>query len=221
LWFCGYEQTYLERDLRDLSQVADLVAFRRLMRLAARRTGQILSVSDLARDANLSTATASRYLGLLEASLVVSRLPPFLRSRITRLVKAPKIFVVDSGLAAHLAGVKDIGRGADEPLRGALFETFVAQNVAAILRVHRPDAELAYWHVQGRHEIDFVVAERRAAVGIEVKSAARFDDRDLSGLRAFLSTTPEAKAGILAYDGEEAVSLGDRLFAVPIGLLLA
>ncbi|MGH7151287.1 MAG: ATP-binding protein [Planctomycetota bacterium] len=221
LWFRGYEQTYLERDLRDLAPVADLVAFRRFLRLAALRTGQLLNVSGLARDAQLSTATASRYLGLLEASFVVTRVPTFLRSRVSRLVKAPKLFVTDSGLACHLVGAKDLRRGAEEPLRGALLETYVAQNLAAILRVHRPDAELAFWHVQGRHEVDFVIAERRSVVGIEVKAASRFDDRDLAGLRSFLAHTPEARAGLLAYDGTEAVSLGDRLYAVPLGLMLA
>jgi predicted AAA+ superfamily ATPase len=191
------------------------------MRLAALRTGQILNTSDLARDANLSTATASRWLGLLETSFVLTRLPPFLRSRVSRLVKAPKIFVTDSGLAGHLAGVKVLRRGDDEPLRGALHETYVAQNLAGILRVHLPDAELAFWHVQGRREVDFVVAERRSVVGIEVKAAARFNGGDLSGLRAFLAHTPEAMAGILAYDGDEAVSLGNRLYAVPLGLLVS
>lgn len=221
LWFLGYEQTYLERDLRDLAQVGDLIAFRHLMRLAALRSGQLLNQSDLARDARLPASTAARYLSLLEASFVVTRLPPYLRSRATRLIKSPKLFVCDSGLAAHLTAVEELTPTADEPMRGALFETYVLQQLAAILDAHDPRAEVAFWSVQGRHEVDFVVASGRRALAIEVKAASRFGERDLKGLRAFLARTPEARAGILAYNGSEAVTVGENLFAIPLSVLLS
>jgi len=221
LWFKGYEQTYLERDLRELSQIQDLVSFRNLLRLAALRTAQVLNHSELARDAKLPVSTVTRHLGLLEASFVVARLPPYLRNRATRLIKSPKLFVSDSGLAAHLTQVSDLRVQADEPLRGALFETFVHQNLAGILQAHDPRAELAFWNVQGRHEVDFVLTSGRRSLAIEVKAAARFAERDLSGLRAFREKASGVAAGVLAYNGTEAVSLGDHLFAVPLGLLLA
>jgi predicted AAA+ superfamily ATPase len=221
LWFLGYEQTYLERDVRDLSQVADIVSFRNLLHLAALRTGQLLNQSDLARDARLPATTAARYLGLLEASFVVSRLPPHLKSRAARLIKSPKVLMTDSGLAAHLTAVHDLSPTADERLRGALFETFVGQNLAALLGAHRPQARLEYWSVQGRHEVDFVVSEGRNTVGVEVKAATRFGERDLTGLRAFAASTPGVRAGILAYNGSETLPVGDRLWAVPLAVLLA
>ena len=221
LWFLGYEQTYLERDVRDLAQVADLVAFRNLTRLAVLRTAQVLNQSELARDAKLPVSTAARYLALLETSFLLTRLPPYLRSRATRLIKSPKLFVSDSGLAAHLAGVDDLSQGADEPRRGALFETYVAQNLTSIVDAHLPRAEVSYWSVQGRHEVDFVIAHGANCLAIEVKAATRFDARDLAGLRAFLAHDRQAVAGVLAYNGREAVSLGDRLWAIPVGLLLS
>ena len=221
LWFMGYEQTYLERDLRELSQVADLVSFRNLLRLAAQRTAQVLNHSELARDAKQPVSTVTRHLGLLETSFVLARLAPYLRNRPTRLIKSPKLFVSDSGLAAHLTRVSDLRAQADEPLRGALFETYVHQNLAGILQAHDPGAELAFWNVQGRHEVDFVVTSGRRCLAIEVKAAARFTERDLSGLRAFRGKASELVAGVLAYNGTEAVSLGDGLYAVPLGLLLA
>jgi predicted AAA+ superfamily ATPase len=221
LWFLGYEQTYLERDLRALSQVADLVAFRNLMRLAALRTGQLLNQSELARDARLPVSTVSRYLGLLEAAFVVVRLGPHLRSRATRLLKAPKIFVSDSGLAAHLVGATDLSPEADEPMRGALLETYVYQNLAGILDAHLPQARLDYWSLQGRHEVDFVVSQGSRAVAIEVKAAARIGDRDLAGLKALKTKTPGVRAGIVAYNSTEALRLGDDLYAIPLGLLLS
>lgn len=221
LWFLGYEQTYLERDLRDLSQVADLVAFRNLLRLAALRTGQMLNQSELARDARLPATTVSRYLGLLEASFLVSRLSPFLNSRASRLIKAPKIFMTDSGIAAHLAAVSDLSPTSGEPLRGALLETYVCQNLLAILGAHLPRARVDFWSVQGRHEVDFVVTNGRTSLAIEVKAATRFGERDLAGLRAFLGTTTGSRTGVLAYNGREAAALGSDLYAIPLGLLLS
>ena len=219
-WFRGYVQTYVERDVRHLSQITDLVAFRTLAQLAALRTGQVLVISTLARDAKLNAVTAGRYLNLLEASFLIHRLPPFLKNRSSRLVKSPKLYFTDSGLAAHLAGVTTFEPGRDDLLRGALFETYVAHNLAALLEAHLPDAHLAYWHEQGRHEVDFVIEVNRKIVGIEVKAATRWSENDLSGLRAFLERTPACGAAVLAYNGKEAVKLDDKLWAIPMGQLL-
>jgi predicted AAA+ superfamily ATPase len=221
LWFLGYEQTYLERDVRSLAQVADLVSFRRLLRLAALRGGQLLNLAELARDSKLTVPTVTRYLGLLEASFVVARLSPYLRSRATRLIKSSKLFIADSGLACHLTDVGDLGPTSDEPLRGALLETFVQQNLAGILSTCESRSEFAFWSVQGRHEVDFVVASGRRSIAIEVKAGERFGGRDLAGLRSFLDKTPGAVAGLLAYNGAEIAPLGDRLHAVPLGILLS
>lgn len=220
LWFKGYEQTYLERDIRDLSQVADLLAFRHLMRLAAMRTGQLLQPSELARDAKLKAATAGRYLSLMEASFIIRRLGPYLSNRASRLIKSPKIYMSDSGLACYLAGLTDPSTLADDPLSGAMFETYAAQNLEALLAAHWPHARLAFWNIQGRHEVDFVIEAGRACLAIEVKSASRWTDKALSGLRAFLAVTPSCRAAILAHNGSTAVRLGDRLWAVPLGMLL-
>ncbi|HEX3526130.1 MAG TPA: ATP-binding protein [Thermoanaerobaculia bacterium] len=221
LWFLGYEQTYLERDVRDLSQVADLVSFRTVLHLAALRTARLLNQSELARDARLPATTIGRYLGLLETSFVLARLTPYLQSRAARLIKSPKLMISDSGLAAHLTTVTDLGVGADEPMRGSLFETYVWQNLAALLGAHQPRTRLDFWSVQGRYEVDFVIDTGRTCIGIEVKAAGRFSDRDLAGLKAFMESTPTARAGILAYNGTEALSVGKDLYAIPLGLLLS
>lgn len=220
-WFRGYVQTYVERDVRQLSQITDLVAFRTLAQLAALRTGQVLVISTLARDAKLSAATAGRYLDLLEASFLIRRLPPFLKNRTSRLIKSPKLYLTDSGLAAFLAGVDNLEPGHEDLLRGSLFETYMAQNLAGLLEAHLPDAQLSYWHEQGRHEVDFVVESGRKVVAIEVKAATRWSESDFSGLRAFLARTPRCVAAVLAYNGRDAVQLGDKLFAIPLAYLLA
>ena len=221
VWFTGYEQTYLERDVRDLSRIGDLVSFRSLLKLAAFRTAQVLKISELARNAKLAAATAGRYLSLLEASFVVSRIPPFLVNEATRLIKSPKLFVSDAGLAAHLAGFSAGEPGVSDPFRGALLETYVAQNLLGMLAAEWPGARLAYWHIQGRHEVDFIVEFGRDCLAIEVKAAPRWTDRDLSGLRIFLERTPRCRLALLAHTGAAAVSLGERLWAIPISALLS
>jgi len=219
-WFTGYEQTYIERDVRQLSQVADLISFRRAVRLSALRTGKILKISELARDAQLPVATLSRYLGVMETSCLVRRLPPYLDNPVSRVVKSPKLFFNDAGLAAHLAGVRDISPGADSLMRGSLFETYFLQNLVEILSARWPEAALHYWNVQGRHEVDFVIADGSDSLAIEVKASTRWSDSDLGGLRAFLAGAPRCRGGILAYGGRDSVALGDRLFALPMTLLL-
>lgn len=219
-WFRGYVQTYVERDVRQLSQITDLVAFRTLAQLAALRTSQVLVVSSLARDAKLNAATAGRYIDLLAASFLINRLPPFIKNRSSRLIKSPKLLFTDSGLAAFMAGVTSIEPGRDDLMRGALLETYVAQNLAALLEAHAPEAELSYWHEQGRHEVDFVIEVGRRVFAIEVKAATRWNESDLNGLRAFLERTPACEAAVLAYNGSTAVKLDDRLFAIPLGAML-
>jgi uncharacterized protein len=221
LWFKGYEQTYLERDVRELARLGDLISFRSLLHLAALRTGQVLTISELGRDAKLNATTTARYLSLLEASFVVTRLAPYLTNRASRLIKSPKLYIADSGLAAHLAGIDATRLKPGDPMWGGLLETYVAQNLAAILEADWPEACLGYWHVQGRHEVDFVVETGRDTLAIEVKAAARWDERDLAGLRAFLDKTPRCRAALLAYGGSDPVRLGDRLWAVPLATILA
>ncbi len=221
LWFKGYEQTYLERDVRELGQIGNIISFRHLLHLIALRTGQLLSPSQLGRDAKMNTATTSRYLSLLEASFIIYRLSPYLRNRSSRLIKSPKVYLSDSGLACYLAGVKKLDPAMHEPLRGALFETYVAQNLSGIIDSAWPEARLYFWNIQGRHEVDFIVEAGGKCIAMEVKAASRWEKRDISGLNAFLSTTPHCKAGILAYNGNKTVRLGERLWAVPLSLVLS
>lgn len=218
IWFKRYEQTYLERDVREFSQIGDIIQFRHLLHLTALRTGQLLSPSQLGRDAKMNATTASRYLSILEASFFIYRLSPYLRSRASRLIKSPKLYISDPGLACYLAGIRDL---ASDPIRGALMETYVAHNLMGIIDSNWPEAHIYFWNVQGRYEVDFVIEEGNRCLAIEVKSGSRWEERDLSGLRAFLSMTPHCVAAILAYNGTEALKLRDQLWAIPLSKVLS
>ncbi len=221
LWFKGYEQTYLERDVREISQIGNIIAFRNLLHLTALRTGQLLNPSGLGRDAKMNVATTSRHLSLLEASFIIYRLSPYLRNRASRLIKSPKIYMSDSGLGSYLTGIESVKRPSEEPLLGALFETYVAQNLLGIMDARWPEARLYFWSVQGRHEVDFVIEVGSSCMALEIKSGARWAARDLSGLKAFLSATPHCKAAILGYNGYDMVRLGEKMWAIPLSLLLS
>jgi hypothetical protein len=219
VWFRGYEQTYLERDIRSLSQVADLISFRHLLQLLSLRNAKVLNISELARDAKLTVMTATRYLSSMEASFVCFRIYPYLGNRSSRLIKSPKIYLSDSGLAAYLAGVKKLDT--HESLRGALLENYVAQNLQSIISTHIPDAQIGYWNIQGRFEVDFILEIARQTVAIEVKYGSRIQEDDLRGIKAYLQSTKNSIAGILAYNGQEILKLADKIWAVPISLLLS
>lgn len=221
LWFDAFERTYLERDVRDLRQLEDLVGFHRLLGLAALRVGSILNVSGLARDSRLTEPTARRYLDLLETLMVVRRIQPFLGNRSSRLVKASKLYFADSGLAARLAGVASIAAPSADAMRGALLENFVLQNLLSALEPHAPEMRCYYWNEQSIREVDFVLEFGRKIVAIEVKAQGRLHPGDAKHLAAFLGRTRECVAGIIGYQGDQVLSLADKIWAVPLSVLLA
>lgn len=219
VWFRGYEQTYLERDIRTLSQVADLVSFRNLLHLVALRNTKILNISELARDAKLNVVTTSRYLSLMEASFILSRVQPHLKNKTTRLIKSPKVYLSDTGLSAYLEEIKD--SNVNEMARGALLESYVAQNLEGIFSAYYPDAKITYWNIQGRYEVDFIIEVGGQTLAIEVKSGSRWKESDLAGIKAYLASNKECLGGLLAYNGRDVLKLGKNIWAVPVNLLLS
>ena len=219
VWLRGYEQTYLERDMRSLAQVADLIAFRNLLHLAALRNAQVLNLSELARDAKLNCMTTSRYIDLMEVSFVINRLYPHLRNPASRLIKAPKIYLSDTGLACFLAGEQTVAE--HEILKGAMWENYIFQNVQATLAYHCPDVQITYWNIQGRYEVDFVVEFGNKTLAIEVKSGSRIADADLMGLRAFLNSDKNCMGAVVVYNGTETLHVDENIWAVPANMFLS
>jgi len=207
--------TYLERDLRQLSQIENLVDYRRLMELLALRSAQLLNQSELGRDAGLSQPTVHRYLNLLETSHLFTRLPAWVGNRSVRLMKTPKAFWSDSGLAAFLCGYYNAAvlRGARE--LGALFETFICHHVRLLAGLLTPPARLYYWRTQAGIEVDLVVEHGRRLVAIEVKMADTVTYREAAGLQTFLDQYPQATAGLLLYAGNAVRRLGEKIVALP------
>lgn len=220
LWFAGYVQTYLERDLRQLSNVGSLVDFQRLMRLLAAQVGRILNQSNLARDVGLPQPTVHRHLNLLETGCLIARLQNYQRSPGKSTAKARKVFWRDSGLAAWLAGVAP-GVVAARTDAGFWLEQAVFQSLQSWAALE-PDRRVHFWR-EGDAEIDFVLEQAGAIVGVEVKLARRVGNDDLRAARAFQKAFG-GKAGVprvvVLHLGDEARFLGDNAWSLGLGAWL-
>lgn len=214
-WWDGYVTTYLERDLRQISQIASLLDFRRVMELLALRTGQLLNQSEIARDAQISQPTIHRYLNILETTHLFERLPAYKHSRTTRLLKSPKAFWVDPGLAVFLSGYFKEGGLRDARELGAYFETLIFQHLRILVELMTPPARLYYWRMRKGPEVDFIVEHGRRLLGIEVKLTSQPRYGDTKGLQAFLSDHSQASGGLLLHSGKTIRRLGEKILAVP------
>jgi predicted AAA+ superfamily ATPase len=171
VWFRSYIQTYLERDVRAISSIRNLATFRRFMSLLAARIGQMLNKSDLAAPLGVSVPTITEWLGILEITGQILLVPPFFENFGKRLVKSPKLYFVDSGLACHLLGIRGPGMLADSPFRGSLWEGFVASEIAKHCLNRGRARDLYYFRDQQGLEVDFVVDEgNRRLLLLEAKA---------------------------------------------------
>jgi uncharacterized protein len=219
-WLDGFVQTYLERDLRDLSAIGNLPEFRRLMQLCALRSGRPLNVASLGADAGLAAPTARRYVNLLETSFQVTRVPAYAVNRGTRLVKGPKLLWTDTGLAAHLIGISDEKSLREAREWGFLLETWVGNHLGVYAGLRAPRISLCHWRTPDGREVDFVLEAGRRLLPIEVKSTSRPGRRDLSGLDAFLDSYPEAPFGVVVCPCAVPTVISSRVLALPMELLL-
>ncbi|MBK7876936.1 MAG: ATP-binding protein [Planctomycetes bacterium] len=208
LWYAGYVRTYLERDLRDLLAVSSLVDFRRLMRAICLRIGNLMNQAELGRDVGLSQPTVHRHLAVLEASYQVVRLEPYAVNRTKRLIKSPKLYWSDTGLALHLSGES-------EP-RGAHLENLVLGDLLAWRGSMVDGPEVLYWRTSTGTEVDFVLEWKGRLLPIEVKATKKPRLDDAAGLREFREEYAKTtRAGLLLHCGSETSWLDEGILAVP------
>lgn len=214
-WWEGYVATYLERDLRQVSQIDGLLDFRRVMELLALRTGQLLNQSELARDARLSQPTIHRYLNLLEATHLFERLPAYTVSYTSRLMKSPRAFWTDPGLAVFLSGYFDQASLRKSRELGAYFETMIFLHLRGLVDLLTPRARLYFWRTRAGAEIDFVVEHGRRLLAIEVKMTDNPGYRHTAALRQFAQEYTQASGGILLHGGANIRRLDENIVAIP------
>jgi predicted AAA+ superfamily ATPase len=204
-WYPNYIQTYLERDLRDLTQVSNLLTFQTFVRLCAGRIGQVVNTSSLARDCGITHNTARAWLSLLETSYVVFFLRPYYRNFNKRLVKMPKLYFYDTGLAASLLGIQSAEQLYTHYLRGELFENFVIAEYLKHKANHQTRVEYFFWKDQGGHEVDLLVETPDAVSAIEIKAgrtAAEDYVKALEYLRPMYAAEGRRFHPLVVYGGE-------------------
>lgn len=172
LWYASYLQTYLERDVRSISAVHDLSVFRRFMALVASRHGQVLNKSDLAAPLGMSVPSVSRWLDILEATGQVLLVPPYFENLGKRLIKSPKLYIADSGLACHLLGIESARELMKSPFLGSVFEGVVASEIVKAQLHAGRRKEIYHFRDQQGLEVDFAVPHKSGLRLVEAKASA-------------------------------------------------
>ena len=219
LWFESYRQTYIERDLRDITNIAHLPDFGRLMRTLALRTGQMLNMSELSRDVGLPVSTLRRYFHILAQTYQAFVVPPFFANVGKRLVKTPKVYMADTGVACHLSAADRWETLVSQNRVGPTVETWVMTEIRKMIAVSSRPAELLYWRTSTGQEVDFLLERGGDIVGIEVKWGAGIQERDLSGMNGCREALGKRwRMGVLLHGGTETVPIDDKTIAVPFGV---
>ena len=191
-WFSNYVMTYVERDVRQLIEVQNLSLFQRFLKMCAARTGQLLNLSSLSNDCGISHTTARKWLSVLEAGYIVFLLQPHHQNFGKRLVKTPKLYFHDTGLAAFLLGIRDPEHLSIHASRGALFENLVISELLKQRFNAGLSANLYFWRNNIGDEIDVIVEQGNKLQAIEIKSAQTIAPQFMSGLNKWVAIAGEA-----------------------------
>jgi hypothetical protein len=207
-WYADYITTYVERDVRQVKEIGDLRAFRTFLTLAAGRTAQEVNLSSLGGDAGVSHNTARAWLGILEASFITILVPAWHRNVRKQVVKAPKLHFIDTGIACSLLGIRDPDQLRTHPLRGALFESWVAGEILKALFHHGRQPDLRHYRESRGIEIDIVLEQAGTLHLVECKSGATTHPsffEPLSAMQDLLGATSSARTApaALVYGGKE------------------
>jgi len=216
LWHASYVQTYLERDVRLLRQVGDLTLFQNFLRALAARSGQLLNLTDLARDLGVAVNTSKAWLSVLEATHQVFILRPYFANIGKRLVKTPKIYLTDVGTLCYLSGLKESEHAASGPMGGVIFETAVFMEIMKRI-IHRGEnPQVYFWRTTAGMEVDIVIESGGQLIPIEAKLSATPRPAMATGIKAFQKDFPDkAYAGYVIHPGDVRLPLGHNITALP------
>jgi predicted AAA+ superfamily ATPase len=210
VWYSNYVTTYIQRDVRQITQVHNLDIFTRFLRLCAGHVGQMVNTSQLGNECGVDHKTIRNWITILQASYILSLLPPYYRSFRKRIVKTPKLYFFDTGLACHLLGILEPGQISTHPLRGALFENWVFVEFAKGFSNAGRKPLFYFWRTHGGHEVDFILEQGGRVHAVEVKSGMTVTPAMARTLWDALSPWGEERpSGWVIYGGEESMRIHD------------
>ena len=197
----NYCQTYIERDIRQMINLRRLIDFENFMRLLAGRVGQILNLSSLSNDVGVSSTTLKEWLSVLEASHTIFRLNPYFENFGKRIIKSPKIYFTDVGLASYLLGIESPALATRDPLIGNLFENMVVIEALKARLNAGKEPELYFYRDNKGNEVDLLFRQNRQLIPIEIKSAMTFNPEFAKGIAQFQKIASSAQKGHIIYAG--------------------
>jgi hypothetical protein len=220
-WFSSYITTILQRDVRDLAHIEGITEMPRLLVLLASRVGGLLNMSELSRSLAIPGTTLKRYMSLLEATFMYQPLAAWSANLGKRLIKSPRIQLVDSGLACHLAGYDKTRLAEDATFRGHVFECFVTTELKKQVSWSKISTSIYHYRTASGQEIDVVLEDDRGRlVAVEIKAAASVRKEDFLNIERFAETVGyRFYRGVVVYAGSDAVPFGNNLYAVPVSCL--
>ena len=219
LFYSSYVQTYLQRDVRDLARVGDEMAFLRFLRASAARTGQMLNLADLARDADIAPNTAKNWLSILEASGIVYLLPPYSANLTKRLVKRPKLYFLDTGLCSYLTNWSSPQTLETGAMGGAIFETWVIGEIVKSYFHNGKQPALYYYRDKDKKEIDLLIIRDDTAYPIEIKKTASPTRKHVRHFRVIERLGLRRGQGAVICFVEDILPLAKDINAIPVAVL--
>lgn len=216
----NYLQTYVERDVRQLVNVRDLIVFEKFLRILAGRVGQLLNMSTLASDTGVSVTTIAHWISVLEASYIVFRVPPYFKNIGKRLIKSPKLYFVETGLAAYLLGIENEKQVARDPLLGHLFENMIVADVLKSRLNSGFDAgNIFFYRDSQHHEVDLLIKKGSNFIPVEIKAAETFHPEFEKNILQFRKIEANVNEAYLVYSGNYAFNTPDGTKVIPFDRL--
>jgi predicted AAA+ superfamily ATPase len=209
-YYRNYFETYIQKDLHQLINVKDSLLFQRFMHLCASRTGSLLNISSIANELGVSPKTVQSWISILETSYIIFLLQPYFKNIGKRLIKAPKLYFYDTGLAAYLLGIESETHMMNHPLRGSLFENLVVVETMKFRLNGGLDPHLYFYRDSNHFEIDMIFETAGNLVPIEIKSAQTFHMDFLKGFQHFNKVFGDRiTRRVLVYDGKQEMTLNE------------
>lgn len=217
LWFASYISTYVERDARDMAELRDIDSFFRFLHILAPRSTTLLNKSDVAKEVGARVETIENYITILEQTFQAKLVRPYFENIGKQFVKSPKIYINDTGVASYFLGIHSATELESSQYRGALFETFVYNELIKHISFASNPTQLFHYRTNDKKEIDFIIKQNDKIVAIEVKSASRVDKSDFRHIIDFQNSCKSNVVGVVFYTGENVLWMSESCVAVPFG----
>ena len=220
LWFSSYIRTYIESDAKEIGNIRNMDKFITMYRLCMLRSGNIFNKNELCLESGLDNKTFDSYFSVLEHTYQIQKLQPYFNNALKRLIKTPKIFATDTGVLAHLLQISSAQELANSPYKGAIYETFVFDELLKANTSSKKRANIYYYRTSDQKEIDFILEISGRVIGVEVKSSKTISKDDFKHIY-HLKENLQSKfdKGIVFYAGDMTMKLDDDMFALPFGFM--